>query len=96
MRPTLYTDLVMQALLAAVWRRKPPLGLLLHSDYGCQFTGGDWQRFLKNHKMVCSISCCGNGHSNVVANIFLRLLKREHVKRKIYSTHGQAHADMLD
>ena len=39
MRPTLHSDVVMQALLAAVWRRKPPSGLMLHSNQGCQFTG---------------------------------------------------------
>ena len=37
-RPTQHTDLVLQALLAAVWRRKPEPGLLLHSDQGSQFT----------------------------------------------------------
>ncbi|MBZ4329165.1 DDE-type integrase/transposase/recombinase, partial [Mycobacterium tuberculosis] len=35
-RPTQHTDLVLQALLAAVWRRKPSPGLLLHSDQGTQ------------------------------------------------------------
>ena len=44
MRPTLHSDVVMQALLAAAWRRKPPPGLMLYSDQGCQFTGDQWQR----------------------------------------------------
>ena len=41
MRPTLHSDVVMQAILAAAWRRKPPPGLMLHSDQGCQFIGGE-------------------------------------------------------
>ena len=51
-RPTQHTDLVLQALLAVVWRRKPRPVLLLHSDQGCQFTIEEWQSFLKAHGIV--------------------------------------------
>lgn len=96
MRPTLHSDVVMQALLAAVWRRKPPPELMLHSDQGCQFTGGEWQRFLKDHQMICSMSRRGNCHDNAVAESFFQLLKRERVKRKIYPTRDHARADVFD
>jgi putative transposase len=96
MRPTLHSDVVMQALLAAVWRRKPPPGLMLHSDQGCQFTGDQWQRFLKDHQMICSMSRRGNCHDNAVAESFFQLLKRERVKRKIYPTRDHARADVFD
>ena len=96
MRPTLHSDVVMQALLAAVWRRKPASGLMLHSDQGCQFTGGEWQRFLKDHQMICSMSRRGNCHDNAVAESFFQLLKRERVKRKVYPTRDQARADVFD
>lgn len=36
------TDVVLQALLMAVWRRKPKNKVLIHSDQGSQFTGMDW------------------------------------------------------
>lgn len=39
MHGRMHADLVLQALLAAVWRRKPAPGLMLHSDQGSQFTG---------------------------------------------------------
>jgi putative transposase len=39
-RPT--TDVVLQALLMAVWRRKPTQRVLIHSDQGSQFTSIDW------------------------------------------------------
>lgn len=48
--PTTTNDLVLQALVAAVWRRKPGPGVLLHSDQGSQFTSSDWQSFLKAHR----------------------------------------------
>ncbi|WP_413540837.1 hypothetical protein [Bordetella holmesii] len=31
------------ALLAAVWRRKPEAEVLVHSDQGSQFSSHDWQ-----------------------------------------------------
>ena len=69
--------LVLAALLAAVWRRKPPPGLILHSDQGCQFTSDEWQRFLRGHGIVCSMSRRGNCYDNAVAESFFQLLKRE-------------------
>lgn len=36
------TDVVLQALLMAVWRRKPKGKVLIHSDQGSQFTSMDW------------------------------------------------------
>ena len=56
MQSTMHTDLVLQALTLVVWRRKPARGLMLHSDQGGQFTGGDWQAFLKARGIVCSMS----------------------------------------
>ena len=44
-------DLVLQALLMAVWRRKPKDRVLIHSDQGAQFTSMDWASFLKQHNM---------------------------------------------
>ena len=90
------TYLVLQALLAAVWRRKPPAGLMLHSDQGSQFTGQQWQAFLRNHDIVCSMSRRGNCHENAVAESFFQLLKRERVKRRIYLTRDQARSDVFD
>lgn len=36
MRPWMTTDLVLQALLMAVWRRKPKRSVTIHSDQGSQ------------------------------------------------------------
>ena len=95
-RPTQHTDLVLQALLAAVWRRKPKPGLLLHSDQGCQFTSEEWQSFLKAHGIVCSMSRRGNCHDNAAMESFFQLLKRERIKRKIYNTQDEARSDVFD
>ena len=41
------TQLALDALLMAVWRRRPSKTGLVHSDQGCQFTSREWQDFLK-------------------------------------------------
>ncbi|MDB5665625.1 MAG: mobile element protein [Cypionkella sp.] len=41
------TDLALQALLMAVWRRKPKRRMMVHSDQGSQFTSREWQSFLR-------------------------------------------------
>ena len=69
---------------------------MLHSDQGSQFTGGDWQKFLKAHGIVCSMSRRGNCHDNAVAESFFQLLKRERIKRKIYLTRAAARSDVFD
>jgi putative transposase len=50
------TDLALQALPAAVWRRKPKAKVMIHSDLGSQFTSSKWQLFLDQHNPEASIS----------------------------------------
>jgi len=38
---------VLQALLMAVWRRKPKRRVLIHTDQGSQYTSKDWAAFLR-------------------------------------------------
>lgn len=96
MQSRIQADLVLKALLMAVWRRKPNPGLVMHSDQGSQYTGHDWQNFIQAHGMVCSMSRRGNCHDNAVAESFFQLLKRERIKRRIYATRVEARADVFD
>ena len=96
MQANLHADLVLQALLAAVWSRKPKPGLMLHSDQGTQYTSYDWQSFLKDHGIVCSMSRRGNCHDNAVIESFHQLIKRERIRRKIYVTRAAARSDVFD
>ena len=72
-------DVALQALLMAVWRRKPQGKVLIHSDQGSQFTSMDWASFLKHHNLEHSISRHGNCHDNAVAESFFNLLQRERI-----------------
>ena len=90
------TDVVLQALLMAVWRRKPKARVLIHSDQGSQFTSMDWASFLRAHNLQHSMSRRGNCHDNAVAESFFNLLKRERIRRRTYKTRVEARQDVFD
>ena len=90
------TDVVLQALLMGVWRRKPKNKVLVHSDQGSQFTSRDWASFLKHHNLEHSMSRRGNCHDNAVAESFFNLLKRERIRRRTYKTRADARQDVFD
>ena len=90
------TDVVLQALLMAVWRRKPKTRVLIHSDQGSQFTSMDWASFLKHHNLEHSMSRRGNCHDNAVAESFFNLLKRERIRRRTCRTRLEARQDVFD
>ena len=48
MKSRITTDLVLDALLMALWRRKPQNKVLIHLDQGSQYTSHEWQTFLKH------------------------------------------------
>jgi len=96
MHSRMETDLVMNALLMAVWKRKPTTEVVVHSDQGSQYTSYEWQDFLKAHNLQSSMSRRGNCHDNAVAESFFQLLKRERIKRKVYATRDLAKQDIFD
>ncbi|EAA9553606.1 IS3 family transposase [Salmonella enterica subsp. enterica serovar Montevideo] len=96
MQSRMTKDIVLNALLMAVWRRNPQKQVLVHSDQGSQYTSLEWQSFLKSHGLEGSMSRRGNCHDNAVAESFFQLLKRERIKKKIYGTREEARSDIFD
>jgi putative transposase len=96
MQARITSDLVLNALLMAVWRRRPQQPVIIHSDQGSQFSSHDWQDFLAAHNLVGSMSRRGNCHDNAVAESFFQLLKRERIKRRIYNSRDEARSDIFD
>jgi len=90
------TDVVLQALLMAVWRRKPKEKVLVHSDQGSQFPSMDWAAFLKHPNLVHSMGRRGNCHDNAVAESFFNLLKWERIRQKVYRSRDEARQDVFD
>jgi len=89
-------QLVMDALLMAVWRRKPGKGLIHHSDRGSQYCSDDFQSLLKQHGIVCSMSRKGNCWDNAVMERFYHSLKSEQVYYADYQTPDEARKDIVD
>lgn len=96
MQSRIKKELVLDALLMAVWRRRPKGTVTVHTDQGSQYTSHDWQDFLSDHNLQASMSRRGNCHDNAVAESFFQLLKRERIKRHIYATRSDARTDTVD
>ena len=81
-------QLVLQAVLMALWQRETRQPVVLHSDRGCQFTSNEYQRFLKGHNLTCSMSGVGSCADNAAAESFFGMLKRERVNRRSYHSYA--------
>lgn len=96
MSPQQDRQLVVQAVLMALWQRSDRTPVMLHSDRGCQFTSEEYQRFLAAHQVTCSMSAVGSCADNAAAESFFGRLKRERVNRRQYRTRAEARADIFD
>jgi putative transposase len=96
MKRSLHRDIVLDALLMAVRRRRPRQNVLAHSDQGTQYGSDDWHRFCRDHGLVPSMSRRGNCWDNAVAESLFASLKRERVNRRNYRTVDEAKADVFD
>lgn len=96
MNSRLVRNIVLDALLMAVWRRRPKQEVIIHSDQGIQYASDDCQRFMRANQLVSSMSRRGNCYDNAVAESFFHSLKTERIKRQIYSTREIARHDIFD
>jgi putative transposase len=96
MKPEMTSQLVMDALVMAVWRRGKPQELLHHSDQGSQYTAEDFQRLLAHHGIACSMSRKGDCWDNAAVESFFASLKKERIyPRSRYRTRDEARADIF-
>jgi putative transposase len=96
MKSTMATELVLDALMMAVWRRRPKTPVMIHSDQGSQFGSDEFNRWCKDNQLVPSMSRRGNCWDNAVAESFFSNLKKERIKRRIYASRQEAKSDVFD
>ena len=96
MKATMATELVLDALMMAVWRRRPKTPVIIHSDQGSQFGSDDFNRWCKDNHLIPSMSRRGNCWDNAVAESFFSSLKKERIKRRIYASRQEAKSDVFD
>lgn len=94
-RATIHRELVLDAVLMAVRRRRPKRALI-HSDQGTQYGCDAWRRFCKSNHLQPSMSRRGNCWDNAVAESFFSSLKKERVRKRIYHDRDTATRDIAD
>lgn len=96
MKSTLAKEIVLDALLMAVWRRSPSKEVIIHSDQGSQFSSDEWNRFCAEHNLVTSMSRRGNCYDNAAVESFFSSLKKEKIRQHIFITRDKAKAELFD
>jgi putative transposase len=95
MAPSMPAELVCAALRMAIQQRRPPSGLIVHSDRGSQYASDQYQSLLAKHGFVCSMSRKGNCWDNAVAERFFLNLKMERVWQRNYANQAEARNDII-
>lgn len=83
-------ELVAQALIRAVQHKRPPAGLIHHSDRGSQYCAQSYQKLLEQFGMKASMSRRGNCYDNAPMESFWGSLKNELVHHHKYATRAEA------
>ena len=71
------TELVTTALDIALANRRPPAGVIFHSDRGAQYTSAEFDRYCRRHKIRRSVGRTGNCYDNAVSESFFATYKKE-------------------
>jgi putative transposase len=81
---TLAARLATAALEKAIAERKPPPGLVHHSDRGVQYASDEYGRILNKSGMIPSMSRPANPYDNASCESFMKTLKREEIYANEY------------
>jgi putative transposase len=85
---TLAARLPVAALEKAIAERKPPPGVVHHSDRGVQYASGVYVGLLRRHGMIPSMSRPANPYDNASCESFMKTLKREEIYASEYRDLG--------
>ncbi len=96
MAPNMQAELVCAALRMAVAQRRPPTGLIVHTDRGSQYASEAYRTLLQQHGLRASMSRKGNCWDNAVMERFFLNLKMERVWQRDYANHAEAMCDVAD
>jgi len=83
-------DLVCDALLMALFKRKFPKDVVMHTDRGSQYCSKKYRAIIKNNKLNGSMSRKGNCWDNAIAESFFHTLKTELIHLSRYTTRADA------
>lgn len=89
-------ELPLAALSMAVARRRPPPGLIHHSDRGSQYTAGVYQQALADVGIRASMGRVGTCWDNALAESFWAVLKNELIYTRAWPTRRAARTAIFD
>ena len=90
MQDNMKAKLVNDALLMAIWKRKPGKGLIWHTDRGSQYASESHREILKAHGIRQSMSGKGDCWDNAVSESFFHTLKTELTHHLNFKTQEEA------
>lgn len=90
------TKLVNDALLMAIWKRKPAKGLLWHTDRGSQYASESHRALLKKYGIRQSMSRKGNCWDNAVSESFFHTLKTELIHHHNFRNRDEARQTVFE
>jgi len=93
---TMTAGLVLKSLTMALQRRKPPQGLIFHSDRGSQYASRDCQQLLQQHGIQASMSRKGDCYDNAVMESFFHTLKVELVHGQSFKNPTEAMTQLFE
>ena len=96
MSPRIDGALTLAALRQALTQRQPSAGLVHHSDRGKQYAASDYQKLLRDHGTVCSMSRKGDCWDNAPMESFFGTLKQELVYQEQFATRDEAKAKVFE
>jgi transposase InsO family protein len=96
MGETLQASLSVTALRMALARRRPPAGLIHHTDRGVQYAAADYRELLVHHQLLSSMSRRANCYDNAVAESFFATLKWELIDRYRWPTRAAAKSAIFE
>ena len=89
MRTHLRTELVLEALDMALWQRRP-VGVIHHSDHGCQYTALAFGKRCDAAGVRPSMGSVGDAYDNAMAESFFASLECELLDRRCFRTQAEA------
>ena len=81
----LRTSLIIEALAAALLTRRPPDGVIFHSDRGCQYTSKEFADFCAINGVRHSMGRRATCYDNAVAESFFATYKKELIHTRPWS-----------
>lgn len=88
--------LVCDALRMALFRRKRPREVIMHTDRGSQYCSREHRGLLDEHDLVASMSAKGNCYDNAAMESWNHSLKVEAIHGERFATRAQAKAHVFE